>query len=153
MRGVVHCFTGNWRQAQQYLEIGLYLGFNGIIFKLDLDEVIAKTPMERILVETDCPFLTPPARNASPARQPDGSHGGGRSDAGGPLARRSPDIRQLAERDEALRQDQGKSGLVDDRNEPMNVKYVIQRIAAIKNATFDQVAEITTQNAKTLFRL
>ncbi|MEK7482443.1 MAG: TatD family hydrolase [Patescibacteria group bacterium] len=108
MRGVVHCFTGSWKQAQQYLEMGLYLGFNGIIFKLDLDEVIAKTPLERILVETDCPFLTPPA----------------------------------------LRQAQGKG---DERNEPMNVKYVIQKIAEIKKTTFEQVAQITTQNAKILF--
>lgn len=58
--GVVHCFTGNKEQAKQYLKMGLYLGFNGIIFNLNLDEVIAKTPLEKILLETDCPFLTPP---------------------------------------------------------------------------------------------
>ncbi|MBZ9572328.1 TatD family hydrolase [Patescibacteria group bacterium] len=58
--GVVHCFTGNWKQAQKFLEIGLYLGFNGIIFKLDLDEIIKKTPLEKILIETDCPYLSPP---------------------------------------------------------------------------------------------
>lgn len=60
LHGVVHCFTGNWAEAQKYLEMGFYLGFNGIIFKLDLDEIIKKTPLERILIETDCPFLTPP---------------------------------------------------------------------------------------------
>jgi len=64
IRGVVHCFTGTWGQAQEYLEMGLYLGFNGIIFKkidgVDFDEIIKKIPLERILVETDCPYLTPP---------------------------------------------------------------------------------------------
>ncbi|MDO8639599.1 MAG: TatD family hydrolase [bacterium] len=57
--GVIHCFTGDWEQAQQYIEMGFYLGLNGIIFKLDLEEVIKKIPLDRILVETDCPYLTP----------------------------------------------------------------------------------------------
>jgi TatD DNase family protein len=59
-RGVIHCFTGNWQEAQQYLEMGFYIGFNGIIFKLNLDDVIMRTPLERMLLETDCPYLTPP---------------------------------------------------------------------------------------------
>lgn len=59
-RGVIHCFTGNWEQAQKYLDMGFYLGFNGIIFKLELDEIIKMTPLDKILVETDCPYLTPP---------------------------------------------------------------------------------------------
>lgn len=57
--GVVHCFTGIWEQAEEYLDMGFYLGFNGIIFKLNLDEVIEKTPLDRILIETDCPYLIP----------------------------------------------------------------------------------------------
>lgn len=60
-KGVIHCFSGDWQKAQQYLEMGYYLGFNGIIYKLDLNEVIKKTPLEKILIETDCPYLTPPA--------------------------------------------------------------------------------------------
>ena len=58
--GAVHCFTGNWTQAEKYLAMGFYLGFNGIIFKLNLDEIIKKTPLDKILIETDCPYLTPP---------------------------------------------------------------------------------------------
>jgi len=61
IRGVIHCFTGSWEQAKKYLEMGFYLGFNGILFKIDLTEVIQKTPLERILLETDCPFLPPPS--------------------------------------------------------------------------------------------
>jgi TatD DNase family protein len=60
LSGVMHCFTGDWAQAQQYLDMGLHLGFNGIIFKFDVDEVIEKVPLEKILIETDCPYLTPP---------------------------------------------------------------------------------------------
>jgi TatD DNase family protein len=100
-QGVIHCFTGSWEQAQTYLEMELYLGFNGIIFKLDLDEVINKTPLDKILIETDCPYLTPPPENG--------------------------------------------------RNEPMYVKYVAEKIAKIKNLRYEEVAKITTQNAKKFF--
>jgi TatD DNase family protein len=60
LRGVIHCFTGDWDQAKKYMDMGFYLGFNGIIFKLNLDEIIKKTPLDKILIETDCPYLVPP---------------------------------------------------------------------------------------------
>jgi len=63
LRGVIHCFTGKWKQAREYLDMGFYLGFNGIIYKLNLKEVVEKTPLEKILIETDCPFLVPPQAN------------------------------------------------------------------------------------------
>ena len=59
-RGTIHCFTGNWEEAQKYMDLGFYLGINGIIFKFNIDEVIKKAPLEKLLVETDCPYLTPP---------------------------------------------------------------------------------------------
>jgi len=63
-RGVIHSFTGTIGQMQQYLALGLYLGFNGIIFKhiqgIDWQEIILKTPLDKILIETDAPYLTPP---------------------------------------------------------------------------------------------
>ncbi len=59
--GIIHCFSGNWEEAKKYLEMGFYLGINGIIYKLDLKEVIEKIPLEKILLETDCPYLTPSA--------------------------------------------------------------------------------------------
>jgi|AntAceMinimDraft_4_1070372.scaffolds.fasta_scaffold02026_3 TatD DNase family protein len=59
LKGVIHCFTGDWEDAKQYLEMGFYLGFTGIIFKLDLDKVIQNVPADRMLIETDCPFLSP----------------------------------------------------------------------------------------------
>ena len=58
--GVAHSFTGTWLEAEKYLELGLYLGFNGIItFARQYDEVVIKTPMGKILLETDAPYLTP----------------------------------------------------------------------------------------------
>ena len=59
LQGAIHCFSGDWQQAEKYLDMGFYLGFNGIIFKLNLDEVIEKIPLDKVLIETDCPYLTP----------------------------------------------------------------------------------------------
>lgn len=58
-RGVVHCFTGTLQQAKKYIELGFYLGINGIIFKFNIDEVIRNISLEHLLLETDCPYLTP----------------------------------------------------------------------------------------------
>jgi TatD DNase family protein len=102
--GVIHCFTGDWQQAKEYMEMGFYLGFNGIIFKLNLDEIIKKTPLDKILIETDCPYLTPPIMGTK-------------------------------------------------RNEPLYVKYVAERITELKNLNFQEIADITTQNAKELFKI
>lgn len=104
IQGVVHCFSGTLEQAKKYLEMGFYLGFTGIIFKLDLDNIIKEIPIERILVETDCPYLTPPEASS-------------------------------------------------ERNEPIFVKYIIKKIAGIKGLSYEKIAEITTQNAKKLFRI
>ncbi len=60
IRGVLHCFTGSVSEMEKFLSLGFYIGINGIIFKMDLREVLEKAPMERILVETDCPYLSPP---------------------------------------------------------------------------------------------
>ncbi len=60
--GVMHCFTGDWVVAQQALDLGLYLSFSGIVtFKnaTQIREVAQKAPLERILVETDAPYLAP----------------------------------------------------------------------------------------------
>ena len=65
LRGVVHSYTGTAEQAQKFIERGLYIGFNGLIFKdvpalPDPKEVIASIPLERIVLETDSPYLKPP---------------------------------------------------------------------------------------------
>ena len=60
--GVLHCFTEDWDMAERALEIGFYISFSGIVtFKnaKELKEVARKVPMDRILVETDSPYLAP----------------------------------------------------------------------------------------------
>jgi TatD DNase family protein len=66
-RGVFHCFGGAREQAQRILEIGFLVSFTGILtFKKnhDLRAVAKDLPLDRIMVETDCPYLSPePVRN------------------------------------------------------------------------------------------
>lgn len=62
LRGVIHCFTGDYEAACGYLDLGFFLSFTGIItFKNaePLREVVRKVPLDRMLVETDSPYLTP----------------------------------------------------------------------------------------------
>lgn len=67
--GVFHCFTESWDMARQGLDLGLYISFSGIVtFKnaLELKEVAKKVPLDRILVETDAPYLTPAPYRGKP---------------------------------------------------------------------------------------
>ncbi len=58
--GVVHSYTGSLDEAKKLLDLGLYLGFNGIItFARQYDEIVKYAPLDRILLETDAPYLTP----------------------------------------------------------------------------------------------
>ncbi len=60
--GVLHCFTEDWAMAEQALELGYYISFSGIVtFKNAeaLRDVAKRVPLERLLVETDSPYLAP----------------------------------------------------------------------------------------------
>lgn len=60
--GVMHCFAEDWKTAEKALDIGFYISFSGIVtFKSaeQLREVARKVPMDRVLVETDSPYLAP----------------------------------------------------------------------------------------------
>jgi len=63
VRGVSHCFLGNRSEAREFLKLGFMLSFTGIItFKNvnpELLEVVKETPLDRIMVETDAPYLAP----------------------------------------------------------------------------------------------
>jgi TatD DNase family protein len=67
-RGVIHSFTGGPEDAERYLAIGWYLAFNGVVTFKNADEVREASrlvPLDRILVETDSPYLAPsPKRGA-----------------------------------------------------------------------------------------
>ncbi|HOK35428.1 MAG TPA: TatD family hydrolase [Candidatus Pacearchaeota archaeon] len=108
LSGVVHGFVGTAEELEKYLEMGFYIGFNGIIFKkiegIDFVGNIKRTPLEKILIETDCPYL------------------------------KAPDF-------------------PEERNNPLGVKLVAEYIAKIKKISFEDISNITTKNAQTLFRL
>lgn len=104
LTGVIHCFTGGLKEMAQYLNLGFYIGLNGIIFKMDLDQVIRQCPLDKILVETDCPYLTPPMAKSQ-------------------------------------------------RNEPVFIKHIIQKIADLKQIYFEEVCKRTTENAQKLFKI
>lgn len=60
--GVLHCFTEDWEMAKKALDMGFYISFSGILtFKnaAQIQEVAKKMPLDRILIETDSPYLTP----------------------------------------------------------------------------------------------
>ena len=60
--GVMHCFAEDWSTAKRALDLGFYISFSGIVtFKSAkaLQEVAQKVPLDRMLVETDCPYLAP----------------------------------------------------------------------------------------------
>lgn len=70
--GVIHCFSYGWEMAKIYLDMGFYLGIGGVVtFKnaKKLKEVVQRAPMERLVLETDAPYLAPEPyrgkRNAS----------------------------------------------------------------------------------------
>lgn len=106
-KGVVHCFLGNWEIAEELLALGLYISFTGIITFKNADarllEVVKKIPLERILIETDAPYLTP-----EPFR--------------------------------------GKA-----RCEPLHVRHVAEKIAALRAQSVEEIIAVTKQNGERLF--
>lgn len=107
LTGVIHCFTGDLETAMYFIELGFYISFSGILTfnrSGELRDVAAKLPVDRIVIETDSPYLAP-----VPYR--------------------------------------GK------KNQPANVKYVAEKLAEIRNESFDKISELTTANCKRLFKL
>jgi TatD DNase family protein len=60
LRGDLHFFAGDWQTAKKFLDLGFYLSFTGVItFARDYDEVAQKMPINRLMVETDAPYVAP----------------------------------------------------------------------------------------------
>ena len=60
--GVVHCFSGGVEDAMEFIDMGFYISFTGVVTFPNahrVREVVGRVPVERILIETDCPYLTP----------------------------------------------------------------------------------------------
>ncbi len=67
--GVMHCFTEDWEMASQALDMGFYISFSGIITfnsAKDLREVVKQVPEDRLLIETDAPYLAPVPKRGKP---------------------------------------------------------------------------------------
>ncbi len=104
-KGVIHAFSGSVEMAEEYIKMGFFIGVGGIVtFKnaRKLIEVVENIPLERILIETDSPYLSPvPVRGT--------------------------------------------------RNNSQNLKYIVEKIAQIKQILPEKVAEITRKNSISLF--
>lgn len=106
LHGIVHCYPGSYEIAMEVIG-NYYFGIGGVLtFKNSkkMVEVVKKLPLERLVIETDAPYLTP-----EPFR--------------------------------------GK------RNLPEYVKYVVEKIAEIKGVSVEEVAKITNQNAKEVYKI
>nr|CAG4646344.1 EOG090X080R [Macrothrix elegans] len=129
---VLHCFTGTSQQALKYLEMGLYIGLTGFLWKDKSDDgvrsILEKNliPLDRLLVETDAPFMYPNVRGSKiPAH-----------------------IKQaLSERSLSYL----NRYCTFQRNEPCALPVIVEMIAAYMNRPVDQVAMATTINAIKLF--
>ncbi len=103
--GVIHCFTGDKKMLEKVLDIGFYVSISGIItFSRPLVKIVEQIPLDRLLVETDSPYLSP-----IPKR--------------------------------------GK------RNEPLFIKYVMQKIAEIYDISYEDVVQTNATNASRLFNI
>ena len=59
-KGVIHCFTSTPEIAQEFFDLGFYIGFTGVItFAKKLKPTVESIPLDKILIETDCPFMSP----------------------------------------------------------------------------------------------
>lgn len=106
--GIMHCFSGNLDFAKQVIDLGFVLGIGGTItFKnnQELQNVVKNIPLEKIVLETDCPYLTP-----VPYR--------------------------------------GK-----ELNEPKFIPIIANQIAKILNTSTEKIDEITTLNAKKVYKI
>lgn len=104
--GVIHCFSGSYETAMEYIKMGFVLGIGGVVtFKNSkLGDVVSNIPIEKIVLETDSPYLTP-----TPYR--------------------------------------GKT------NSSKYIPFIASKIASCKDMPIEEVASVTTANAKHIFRL
>ena len=105
--GIIHCFSGSWEIAKEYLKLGYYISLAGpVTFKKapKLQEVAVNVPQNRLLIETDSPYMSPEPKRGR-------------------------------------------------RNEPTHVKYVCEKVAALRGEPVEEVAAYTTQNALDVYRI
>ncbi len=103
--GVIHSFIGGYKTARKFTELGYKIGLNGVVtYAEDFNRLIKELDIRDIVLETDCPYLTPVPHKG-------------------------------------------------ERNEPLYVKLVAEKVAKVREISVEEVASVTTQNAKTIFNL
>ncbi len=61
--GIVHSFVGGFRTAKKFIELGYFIGLNGVVtYTPDFNRLIKEVPLEKMVIETDCPYLAPGAK-------------------------------------------------------------------------------------------
>jgi len=125
---VLHCFTGTSAQALKYIEMGLYIGLTGFLWKDKSDDGVRSIlekgliPLDRFLVETDAPFMYPNVRGS----------------------KIPPQIKQcLSERSLSFL----NRYCTFQRNEPCALPVIVELIAAYMKRPVDEVAMATTFNS------
>jgi len=106
LTGIFHCFGDDATAAKKVIDLGFYVGIGGVVTYKNsgLDETLKSVPLEKILIETDSPYLSPVPKR-------------------------------------------GK------RNEPSYTKWIVEKIADIKNVPVQEVETVTSQAAKTLYNI
>lgn len=105
--GIMHSFSGSWAMAERFMELGMMISFSGVVtFKksTELQEVARLIPLEKMLVETDAPYLAPVPKRGR-------------------------------------------------ENRTAYTRYVVDFIAELRGMTAEEIARITTENAKRFFKL
>lgn len=128
--GVVHSFDGSCEDRDRILDLGLHIGINGCSLKTEENLAVMKgVPGDRLLLETDCPWC-----DIRP------SHAGHKL-----VKTRYPDWPQLDKK-------KWKEGcVVKGRNEPHNIRQVLEVVAAVREEEPEQLAETVYNNTMRLF--
>eukprot|EP00736_Rhodelphis_marinus_P002355 Rmarinus@m.18849 len=125
---VVHSFDGTLQEAKMFLDLGLYIGVNGCSLKKQENlEVVQEIPLERLLLETDCPWCEIRPSHAS-----------------------SQYVRTKFE--PAKKKDKFERGcFVKNRIEPLHIVQVAEVVAGLKGVPVEEVARIAFENSMSLF--
>ena len=126
--GIVHSFTGTMEEMQSYVEMGLYIGLNGCSLKTEDNlRVAAAIPLERIMLETDCPFCEVRSTHAGFAH-----------------------VKSKWQAKDKKKHD--PDALVKGRNEPCRIRQVCEVIAAVRQIPEEDLARAAFNNTiKVLF--
>ncbi|XP_018577768.1 putative deoxyribonuclease TATDN1 isoform X2 [Anoplophora glabripennis] len=130
LKGVVHSFDGTIDEARRFIDLGYYIGLNGCSLKTQENlECVKNLPSDKILIETDCPWC-----EIRP------SHAGSRF---------------ITKENQSLPSTKKEKWLpnhtVKSRNEPINIRQVLDVLSAVKNEDPDKLCETIYQNSLALF--